>query len=123
MNELKQTLTERRRQTRNRVYRCIFSADEPVSKQEIAGGLGLSLPTVHQNITELMEAGLVRDGERKMSTGGRPPMGYEADERGGGSEAAADRQKDGRPSQRAGRHYGRTAEGGTVPLFCGTGTG
>lgn len=81
MNELKQTLTERRRQTRNRVYRCIFSADEPVSKQEIAGGLGLSLPTVHQNITELMEAGLVRDGERKMSTGGRPPMGYEADER------------------------------------------
>lgn len=81
MNGLKQTLTERRRLTRNRIYRCIFSSDQPVSKQEIAGELGLSLPTVHQNIAELTEAGLVKDGERKMSTGGRPPVGYEADER------------------------------------------
>lgn len=50
-----------------------------MSKQQISSALGLSLPTIHQNIAELLDAGLIRVGEVKRSTGGRPPIGYEID--------------------------------------------
>ena len=76
---LKPTATERRRITRNSIYRFIYASNEPVSKQEIADAIDVSLPTVHQNITELLEAGYIRAGEVKKSTGGRPPVGYEVD--------------------------------------------
>lgn len=76
---LEPTVTERRRLTRNSIYQLIFRAGEPVSKQQISSALGLSLPTIHQNIAELLEAGLIRVGEIKRSTGGRPPIGYEID--------------------------------------------
>src|SRR3712207_8457933 len=52
MEELKQTITEQRRQTRNKMYRFIYDAESPVSKQQIANALRYSLPTVHQNITD-----------------------------------------------------------------------
>ncbi len=74
--ELEPTITERRRLTRNKIYRYILESREPVSKQQIAYDLDLSLPTVHQNITELLGAGLIRAGEAQKSTGGRPPVGY-----------------------------------------------
>lgn len=74
---LEPTVTERRRVTRNSIYQFIMKSREPVSKQEIASVLGLSLPTIHQNIAELLKAGLIRTGEPKRSTGGRPPIGYE----------------------------------------------
>ena len=77
-HKLKPTATERRRLTRNSIYRFIYSSAKPVSKQEIADALDVSLPTVHQNISELLEAGYIRAGEVKKSTGGRPPLGYEA---------------------------------------------
>ena len=77
MKELEPTITERRRLTRNSIYQLIFRSKEPVSKQEIANSLGYSLPTVHQNISELMDAGLICVGTVKQSTGGRPPVGYE----------------------------------------------
>ena len=69
-------ITERRRQTRNRIYRYIFDAEQPVSKQDLAYALRLSMPTIHQNIAELMEAGVIRVGEIGRSTGGRPPAEY-----------------------------------------------
>ncbi|MQN02213.1 MAG: ROK family transcriptional regulator [Lachnospiraceae bacterium] len=75
--KLKSTVTERRRHTRNSIYRFIYNSAEPVSRQEISGSLNISLPTVHQNITELLNADLIRAGEIKQSTGGRPPIGYE----------------------------------------------
>ncbi len=71
-----QNITERRRLTRNRMYRYIYDAESPVSKQSIATVLGYSLPTVHQNIAELLEAGLIMPGEMLKSTGGRPAIGY-----------------------------------------------
>jgi len=42
----------------------------------MAADLGLSMPTIHQNITELLEAGLIEVAETKPSTGGRPAVGY-----------------------------------------------
>jgi predicted NBD/HSP70 family sugar kinase len=52
----------------------MFYSDSPHSKQEIATELSLSLPTVHQNLTELLEAGLVRRDGTQQSTGGRRAM-------------------------------------------------
>ena len=80
MDELRPTITERRRQTRNKMYRYIYDAETPVSKQQIATVLGYSLPTVHQNIAELLEAGLIKPGEILKSTGGRPAIGYTINE-------------------------------------------
>lgn len=77
MSELAGTITERRRLTRNSVYNFIYESEVPPNKQEISKSLSLSLPTVHQNIRELMDAGLIRTGEAQKSTGGRRPVGYE----------------------------------------------
>ena len=79
MAQLEPTITERRRVTRNSIYQLLFHAREPVSKQQISRELGLSMPTIHQNIGELMKAGLVRAGHMLRSTGGRPPVAYEID--------------------------------------------
>ena len=73
MEKLQQTATERRRLTRNRIYRYLYEAPEGHSKQEIADHLALSLPTVHQNLSELMQAELVRADGVQESTGGGPP--------------------------------------------------
>lgn len=76
MKELKVPVTERRRLTRNSIYNFIYESPTSPSKHEIARKLGLSLPTVHQNITELLNAGLIRVGQVQKSTGGRRPVGY-----------------------------------------------
>ena len=62
------------------MYRFIYDAGVPVSKQQISTALSYSLPTVHQNIAELLEAGLIRPGEVQKSTGGRPAVGYTINE-------------------------------------------
>lgn len=69
-------ITDRRRQTRNKMFRYIYDSGSPVSKQQLAGATGYSLPTVQQNIAELLSAGLIRPGEIQKSTGGRPAVGY-----------------------------------------------
>ena len=81
MDNLKPTLTERRRLTRNNMYKLIYDSPTPVSKQQIATAMEFSLPTVHQNIAELLEAGLIRPGEIQKSTGGRPAVGYTIEEK------------------------------------------
>lgn len=73
--ELTQPVTERRRQTRSRIYRHLYQNDEFCSKQRLALQLEMSLPTVHQNLTELMDAGLVGYSGEQRSTGGRRAMG------------------------------------------------
>lgn len=67
-------ISERRRQTRNRVYRCIYDSPSPLSKQELSQMLNLSLPTVYQNISELLELGLIEYTGTQESAGGRPAM-------------------------------------------------
>ena len=68
-------LTDRRRQTRSSIYRYIYDAKGFCSRQSLARELGLSLPTVYQNLSELMAAGLVRDSGEQKSTGGRKASG------------------------------------------------
>ena len=62
-----------RRQNRSRVFRYIFDSETPVTKQEIAQSLSLSLPTVGQNLKELQECGLLETQGTFHSTGGRKP--------------------------------------------------
>lgn len=64
---------ELRRQNRNRVFRYIYSSDSPVTKQDVAHSLNLSLPTVGQNLKELQEIGLLEAQGTFDSTGGRKP--------------------------------------------------
>lgn len=68
-------LTDRRRQTRSNIYRYIYDAKGFCSRQNLARELGLSLPTVYQNLSELMSAGLVQDSGQQQSTGGRKASG------------------------------------------------
>ena len=77
---LKPTATDRRKKTRNKMYRYIYDSQQPVSKQQLSLALSYSLPTVHQNIGELLDAKLIRIGEVQRSSGGRPPIGYRINE-------------------------------------------
>ncbi len=61
---------EVKRINRNRTFRYVNSF-ERISKPEIAQSLGLSLPTVQQNVRELIALGLVRESGTFESTGGR----------------------------------------------------
>lgn len=65
-----------RKNNRHSVFMDIYD-HQSTSRQEIAGRLGLSLPTVNQNLNELQEMGLVRKNGVFHSTGGRKADAYE----------------------------------------------
>ncbi len=67
--ELTSTL-EIKRNNRRKILRFILSHGA-ISRQEIARGLSVSMPTVLQNVNELTRIGLVRDAGQYESTGGR----------------------------------------------------
>ena len=69
------TISERRRQTRNSVYHYLYKATGFCSRQQLSRDLGLSLPTVYQNLTELMDAGLIQNSGEQQHTGGRKAAG------------------------------------------------
>ena len=73
--ELEATITERRRQTRGSIYRYIYDETGFCTKQSVATALKLSLPTVYQNLNELVDAGLAEYSGEQRSTGGRKAMG------------------------------------------------
>lgn len=75
--ELTATITDRRRQTRSGIYHFLYRNKEFCSKQTLAQEMKLSLPTVYQNLTELMDAGLVDYTGEQRSTGGRAAMGID----------------------------------------------
>ena len=77
MKQIRPTATDRRKKTRNDIYRFIYNAPSSVTKQDVARELNLSLPTVYQNLSELEEAGLIHAAEMQKPSGGRPPVGYE----------------------------------------------
>lgn len=62
---------DRKRATRNSIYHYLYNSKDFCSRQILANELGLSLPTVYQNLSELMELGLVCITDEKLSTGGR----------------------------------------------------
>lgn len=74
MADLNEVITDRRRQTRSSIYHYLYASSMPCSKQEIARDLNLSLPTVYQNIAELLDAGLIEYAGAGQSLGGRPAM-------------------------------------------------
>lgn len=64
---------ELRRQNRNHVFRSLIDAEEPLTKQDLAAGLFMSLPTLTQNLKELDAMGLIDSSCTTDSTGGRKP--------------------------------------------------
>ena len=66
----KATNIEIKKINRNNIYRIVL-AKENTSKQEIAYQLNISIPTVSQNLNELIEDGLVKENGSFQSTGGR----------------------------------------------------
>ena len=63
--------------TRNRIYRTLYDAREFCSRQSLADSCRISLPTVHQYLTELMQEGLIRYSGEEQATGGRRARGLE----------------------------------------------
>lgn len=57
------------------VYYSIYKNKE-ISRQQLVKNLNLSLPTVVQNITDLLSEGLIEEVGFSKSTGGRPAMVY-----------------------------------------------
>ena len=63
--------TDLRYKNRNIIYRYLYQTRHPRTKQEIAQELSFSLPTVTQNLNELLEAGLIAYAGFIDSSGGR----------------------------------------------------
>lgn len=53
------TLMDIRQINRRNIYSYLYKSKKAISKQSIANALGISLPTVFQNIKELITEGLV----------------------------------------------------------------
>lgn len=53
------------------VFMQLQNADAPMTKQEVATAVGVSLPTVYQAFNALADRGLLAPGEERGSTGGR----------------------------------------------------
>ena len=64
-----------RKLNRNIIYRTLLLKEE-MSKQELAYATGLSIPTVAQNLDDLIKSGLVESSGALESTGGRRALGY-----------------------------------------------
>lgn len=74
METLKTNITERRKQTRSSVYQYLYNSALPRSKLDISRDLNLSLPTVYQNVDELLDVGYIEYCGAQQSSGGRPAM-------------------------------------------------
>ena len=62
---------------RSRIYRTLYESGEFCSKQTLAERCGVSMPTIYQNLNELLDEGLVRYSGEGRSTGGRRARGLD----------------------------------------------
>ena len=60
---------------RNRIYRSIYGTAGFCSKQSVAANCEISMPTLYQNLSGLMDEGLVCYSGEELSTGGRKAQG------------------------------------------------
>ena len=65
------------RSARSRIYHHLYETEEFCTRQTLAERCEISMPTLHQNLTELMNDGLVRYSGEERSTGGRRARGLE----------------------------------------------
>lgn len=65
----------RKETTSNRIYRFLYQSKDFCSRQGLAHSLNISLPTVYQNLSKLMEAGLIQESGEHQATGGRKASG------------------------------------------------
>ncbi len=73
--EMISNTTVLRKNNRNRLVKFLCEQTHEVTKQEIATNLHLSMPTVTQNLTELIDETLVVYTKPLSSSGGRKPKG------------------------------------------------
>ena len=62
---------------RSRIYHYLYETQAFCSKQAIAKHCAISMPTLYQNVSELMNDGLVRYSGERQSTGGRRARGLD----------------------------------------------
>ena len=62
---------------RARIYRNLYQADRLLTRQMLAEESGISMPTLYQNLADLMDDGLVRYSGKDLPTGGRFAQGLE----------------------------------------------
>ena len=74
---MESSFTDRRRATRSGIYHCLYETEGISTRQSLAQALGLSLPTIYQNLADLVDQGLVRYSGEAQSTGGRRAAGLE----------------------------------------------
>lgn len=62
---------------RSRIYRRLYESREYCTRQSLADDCGISMPTLYQNLGELVSDGLVRYTGERPSTGGRRAQGLD----------------------------------------------
>ena len=62
---------------RSRIYRTLYETDELCTRQMLAEACGISMPTLYNNLNDLMDDGLVRYSGEDRPTGGRRAQGLE----------------------------------------------
>lgn len=62
---------------RSRIYRHLYESHEHCTRQLLAEQCGISMPTLYQNLGELVSDGLVRYTGERPSTGGRRAQGLD----------------------------------------------
>ncbi len=62
---------------RSRIYRTLYSSRGQCTKQSLAKSCSISMPTVYQNLRDLMAEGLVRYSGQELATGGRKAQGLD----------------------------------------------
>ena len=62
---------------KSRLYRYLYENKEFCTRQILAKQCRISLPTLFQNLSELMDEGLVRYSGQEKCTGGRKALGLE----------------------------------------------
>ena len=71
------TQPPRHASVRSRIYHALYEKSGFCSKQTLAQKCGISMPTLYQNLNELMEEGLVCYSGEEQSTGGRRAQGLD----------------------------------------------
>ena len=62
---------------RSRIYRFLYESQDFCSRQVLAASCGVSMPTLYQNLGDLMADGLVRYTGEDQFTGGRRAQGLD----------------------------------------------